>query len=157
MRKLRMRQVDIGVGAVVVAFAIFVLTQSLQLDFYNEGVPGPGFFPSLLAVALAVTGGLLSLTSVLGNKDGGEEFHMPSRGQATRSLSVWLAVAGAVLLVSVAGFILAMLALAVVLVLGLEAKRNLAGIAVVILIPLLTYLLFSVLLSVQLPTGVFGI
>ncbi|MGH2775729.1 MAG: tripartite tricarboxylate transporter TctB family protein [Actinomycetota bacterium] len=156
MKRFSLQQVDIGIGAIVVALALFVLVQSLQLDFYLDGIPGPGFFPTLLAVALGLAGVALAVTSFIGRKES-EEFEAPSRAQLMRSLSVWLAVAGSVLLVPIAGFLLSMLALAAVLILGLERKRTLAGIAAVILIPLLAYLVFSVLLGVSLPTGVFGI
>lgn len=157
MKRFSLQQVDMGIGAIVVALALFVLVQSLQLDFYIDGIPGPGFFPTLLAVTLALAGVILAVISFIGSKDSSEEFDAPSRAQVRRSLGVWLAVAGSVLLVSIAGFVLSMLVLAAALILGLERKRHLAGIAAVILIPLLAYVLFGVLLQVSLPTGVFGI
>jgi putative tricarboxylic transport membrane protein len=156
MKRFSLQQVDVGVGAIFVALALWVLIHSLQLDFYLDGIPGPGFFPTLLAVALGLAGVALSVTSFIKRKEP-EEFDAPSRAQLKRSLSVWLAVAGSVLLVPVLGFILSMLFLAAVLILGLERKRHVAGIAAVILIPLLAYLLFVALLGVEFPTGVFGI
>jgi putative tricarboxylic transport membrane protein len=157
MKRYGLHQIDMGLGAIFVAFALFVFVQSLKLDFYRDGIPGPGFFPILLAVALAIAGSILIVTSFAGRKDSQEEFETPSRAQVRRSLSVWLAVLGAVLLVPILGFILSMLILAAVLILGLEGKRHVAGIAAVILIPLSAYLLFVALLGVQFPTGVFGI
>lgn len=157
MKRYSLHQVDMGLGAIFVAIALFILFQSMQLDFYVDNVPGPGFFPTLLALSLAIAGSILTVTSFLGRKDSQEEFEAPTRAQVKRSLSVWLAVLVAVLLVPVLGFILSMLFLAAVLILGLERKRHIAGIAAVILIPLLAYLLFVVLLGVEFPTGVFGI
>jgi hypothetical protein len=157
MKRYSLHQIDMGLGAIFVALALFVLIQSLQLDFYVESVPGPGFFPTLLAIALAIAGFILTITSFVGRKDSQEEFDAPTRAQVKRSLSVWLAVLVAVLLVPVLGFILSMLFLAAALILGLERKRHLSGIAAVILIPLLAYLLFVALLGVEFPTGVFGI
>ena len=157
MKRYSLHQVDMGLGAIFVAIALFVLVQSMQLDFYVESVPGPGFFPTLLAIALAIAGSILTVTSFLGRKDSQEEFDVPTRAQVKRSLSVWLAVLVSVLLVPVLGFILSMLFLAAALILGLERKRHVAGIAAVILIPLLAYLLFVALLGVDFPTGVFGI
>lgn len=157
MKRYSLQQVDMGLGAIFVALALFVLVQSLQLDFYVESVPGPGFFPTLLAIALAIAGSILTVTSFIGRKDSQEEFETPTRAQVQRSLSVWLAVLVAVLLVPVLGFILSMLFLSAALILGLERKRHIAGIAAVILIPLLAYLLFVALLGVDFPTGVFGI
>jgi putative tricarboxylic transport membrane protein len=157
MKRYSLHQIDMGLGAIFVALALFVLIQSLQLDFYVESVPGPGFFPTLLAVALAISGLILTVTSFVAGKKSKEEFDAPTRAQVKRSLSVWIAVLLAVLLVPVLGFILSMLILAAALILGLERKRHLSGIAAVILIPLLAYLLFVALLGVEFPTGVFGI
>ncbi|MGH2778361.1 MAG: tripartite tricarboxylate transporter TctB family protein [Actinomycetota bacterium] len=157
MKRTKAQQIDVGVGAIVVALGIFVLLQSQELDFYLEGIPGPGFFPSLLAGALAVAGGLLCLAGFIGSKDTSEDLELATRAQAKRSLGVWVALLGSVLLVSVAGFLIAMLVLVGVLIFGLEGKRNLRGLAAVILIPLSAHLLFAELLQVQLPTGVFGI
>ena len=120
-------------------------------------MPGPGFFPILLAVVLAIAGSILTVTSFIGRKDSQEEFETPTRAQVQRSLSVWLAVLVSVLLVPVLGFILSMLLLAASLILGLERKTHVSAIAAVILIPLLAYLLFVALLGVDFPTGVFGI
>jgi putative tricarboxylic transport membrane protein len=156
MKRFNSHQVDVGIGAIVVALALFILVQSLQLKFYIEGIPGPGFFPTLLAIALGLTGVILAVVSFVRSKSSSEPFAAPTRNQVKRSLSVWLAVVASVLLVSIVGFILAMLALAAFLILGLERQRTLAGVASVIIIPLGAYLLFSALLGVPLPAGVFG-
>jgi hypothetical protein len=150
------RQIDVGLGAIIVALGIFVLLQSLRLDFYLEGIPGPGFFPTLVAGALAIAGGLLCLSGLFGHKDTSADFDPPTRSQARRSLGIWIALVGSVLLVPIAGFVIAMLALVGILIFGLEGKRDLRGLVAVIAIPGLVYLLFVMLLQVQLPTGMFG-
>jgi hypothetical protein len=156
MKNFNTHQVDVGIGAIVVAIALFVFVQSLQLDFYIEGIPGPGFFPTLLAIALGLSGVILAVVSFVRSKSSSEPFEAPTRDQVKRSLGVWLAVLGSVLLVPIAGFVLAMLALAAVLILGLEGQRTIKGVAGVIIIPVGAYLLFSGLLGVPLPAGVFG-
>ena len=156
MKRFNTHQVDVGIGAIVVAIALFVFVQSQQLDFYIEGIPGPGFFPTLLAIALGLSGVILAVVSFVRSKSSSEPFEAPTRDQVKRSLGVWLAVLGSVLLVPIAGFVLAMLALAAVLILGLEGQRTIKGVAGVIIIPVGAYLLFSGLLGVPLPAGVFG-
>jgi putative tricarboxylic transport membrane protein len=156
MKRFNTHQVDTGIGVIVVALALFVLMQSLQLNFYVDGIPGPGFFPTLLAIALGLTGLILTVVSFVRAKTSSEPFEAPTRSQVMRSLSVWLAVVGSVLLVPVGGFVLAMLALSAFLILGLERQRTIKGVAGVIIIPLGAYLLFSGLLGVPLPAGVFG-
>jgi putative tricarboxylic transport membrane protein len=151
-----MRKVDVGLGAVCVAAGLFMLVQSLKLDFTIENTPGPGFFPSLLATALALVGATLAVTSAMSSKPG-DVLELPERSKAQRSVGLWVLLLASVLLIAVVGFTIAMLTFVAVLIFGLEGKRNLAGVATIILIPFSIYLLFGVLLQVRFPTGVFGI
>ena len=151
-----MRKVDIAAGMIFMACGALVLTESLPLNFYAEGVPGPGFFPTLLAIALAVTGGLLLFTRLRRPEAALGEFALPSRPQAGRSLGLWLAILVAVLAVDVVGFLLAMVLLVAVLMLGIERAPGLVAIATIVVTPLLAYLLFAQLLQVPLPSGLFG-
>jgi putative tricarboxylic transport membrane protein len=151
-----MRRVDIVAGAIFIAFGVFVLTQSLPLNFYAEGVPGPGFFPTLLAIAMAVAGGLLLFTRLRRPEAALGDFALPSRTQAGRSLGLWIAILAAVLLVDVVGFLVAMVFLVAVLLIGLERRHGVAAIATIVLAPSLAYLLFARLLQVPLPPGLFG-
>jgi putative tricarboxylic transport membrane protein len=156
VKKLTVRKVDMGVGAAIALIGAYSLTQALQLSFYEEGVPGPGFFPSLLGMLL-IAGGLSLFVMRLKKSDAAsEEFDLPSRLQARRSLGVWVALLAAVSLVNVIGFVLAMVVLVAGVLLGIERRRNVAAVATIVLIPLLAYLLFAALLQVPLPTGLFG-
>jgi putative tricarboxylic transport membrane protein len=150
-----MRKVDIGVGIVCVVAGLFMLFQSLKLDFTIEDTPGPGFFPSLLAVGLALVGAALAVTSAMSSTGAGF-LEVPERSKVQRSLGLWILLLASVLLVTVVGFTIAMLVLVAALIFGLEGKRNLAGVATIIIIPLSVYLLFGLLLQVRFPTGVFG-
>lgn len=149
------RKVDMGLGAFCVAVGVIMLFQSLKLDFTIEDTPGPGFFPSLLAVALALIGGALAVTSWVSSKPD-DILELPPRSRVQRSVGLWVFLLASVLLITVVGFMIAMLVLVASLVFGLEGKRNLAGVATIILIPLLAYLLFAVLLQVRFPTGMLG-
>jgi putative tricarboxylic transport membrane protein len=150
------RKVDIAAGAIFIVCGVLVLTQSLPLNFYAEGVPGPGFFPTLLAIALGVTGGLLLFTRLRRPEAALGDFALPTRTQAGRSLGMWIAILVAVLAVDVVGFLVAMVLLVAALMLGIERRRSLAAIATIVLTPLLAYLLFAQLLQVPLPAGLFG-
>jgi putative tricarboxylic transport membrane protein len=150
------RKIDMVAGTIFILAGVFILTRSLRLNFYAEGVPGPGFFPSLLAIALAVTGGLLVLTRLRRPEGAFGDFTLPSRMHAQRSLGLWVAILAAVLLVDVVGFLVAMVFLVAVALIGIERRRGLAAIATIVLAPALAYLLFAQLLQVQLPSGLFG-
>jgi putative tricarboxylic transport membrane protein len=155
MERLTARRVDVIAGSIFVAVGVFVLFQSLKLSFYIDEVPGPGFFPTVLAVALMICGGLLILMALTGSAKG-EEFELPTRGQAQRSLGLWLAILATCILVGVIGFLAAMFLLVAVILLGIEGRRSVGTIAAIILTPMLAYLLFGVLLRVPLPSGPFG-
>lgn len=151
-----LRHVDAASGALLVCLGAFVLVQSRQLTFYDEGVPGAGFFPALLAVVLVVLGGALCLRRWWGPVVTAEEFRLPSRHQAQRSLSLWAVVLVGALLVGPAGFPVAMGLLVAAILFGIEGRRGLGAILTTILIPLLSWLIFAQLLQVPLPTGPFG-
>jgi putative tricarboxylic transport membrane protein len=151
-----MRLVDIVAGAVLIALSIVVIPESLALQFYSEGVPGPGFFPTLLAITLVVSGALLIASRLTKPANAFPEFERPSRSQAQRSLGVWMALLAAAVLVNVLGFLASMVVLVAVLLLGVERRRGLSTIVTIVVTPLLAYLLFGALLQVPLPSGVFG-
>ena len=143
-------------GAVFVALSGLVLVEGVGLQFYSEGVPGPGFFPILIAVTLAISGILLIASRAAKPAGDFSEFERPSRSQAHRSFGAWLVLLGAALLVNFVGFLVAMFLLVAALLLGIERRRGLGTIATIILTPLLAYLFFDVLLQVRLPVGLFG-
>lgn len=151
-----MRRIDIAAGVTFILSAVLVLTRSLRLNFYAEGVPGPGFFPSVLAIALAVAGVLLVITRLRRPEGAFGDFTRPSRMRAQRSLGLWIAILVAALLVGVVGFLVAMVFLVAVLLIGIERRRGLATIATIVVTPALAYLLFAELLQVPLPAGLFG-
>lgn len=155
-RHVTLREADAFSGAVIAVFGAFVLVQSLQLSFYLEGVPGPGFFPALVAIALIGLGAWLVVTRWRATRDPADGFKLPSRQQATRSLGLWVTILAAALLVAPLGFPLAMFLLVAVILFVLEGRRGLGPILATILIPVLSWLLFAELLQVPLPAGPFG-
>jgi putative tricarboxylic transport membrane protein len=156
VRRLTFRQVDVIAGSIVTLVGFLVLYHSLQLAFYVEDVPGPGFFPTLLAVALSACGAALAASSARASEDDAEEFVLPSSWQARRSLGLWVAVLVASILVEIIGFLAAMFLLVALILLGIERRRGIGTIITIIATPVLAYLLFGALLRVPLPTGVFG-
>lgn len=152
-----MRTVDIAIGIFFVAFAGVVLTQSVQLEYYDRGIPGPGFFPILLACALALTGLLLVVSRLRGADADFGVFEGPSRSELRRALTVWLAIAIATAVMNLVGFLLTTGVLVAVLLLGVERLRTWTAVLTVILIPVVFYTVFAVLLKVRLPVGPWGI
>ncbi len=156
-RPTTLREADILSGAILAVLGVFVLVQSLQMTFYNENEPGPGFFPVLLAIALIVLGGCLVVTRLRAPRDAADDFEMPTGQQAKRSLSLWAALLGAALLVGSLGFLLTMFLLVAVILFVIEGRRGLGSVLTTITVPVLAWLLFGQLLQVRLPTGPLGI
>lgn len=155
-RLTTLREADIVSGGVLAAFGVFVTFQSLQLSFYSDRVPGPGFFPALLGIALIIAGGYLLLTRLRSTGDSADGFTLPNRQQAIRALSLWVTILVATLLVGPLGFLLPMFLLVGVILFVIESRRGLGPAVTTIAIPLLTWLLFVQLLQVRLPAGPFG-
>ncbi len=155
-RPTTFREADTISGVVLVVLGVFVLFQSLQLSFYIESIPGPGFFPALLAIALVALGAWLVITRLRAARNADDGFELPSRHQAIRSLSLWGVVLAGALLVGPVGFPLAMLLLVGVILFVIEGRHGLGPVLTTILIPLLSWLLFAELLQVPLPAGPFG-
>jgi putative tricarboxylic transport membrane protein len=155
-RPTTMRGVDALSGVVLAIFGVFMLYQSLQMSFYADNVPGPGFFPALLAVALIVLGATLVVTRLRTPHDTADRLRLPSRQQASRSLSLWVAALAAALLVEPLGFPLAMFLLVAVILFVIEGRRGIGSAVTAVMIPLLAWLLFAELLLVPLPAGPFG-
>jgi putative tricarboxylic transport membrane protein len=152
-RPTTIREVDALSGAIVATLGLFMLYQSMQMSFYADGVPGPGFFPALLAAALIVLGASLVVTRLRKPQDAADRHQLPNRRQASRALSLWITALAATLLVDPLGFPLAMFLLVALILFVIEGRRGLGAIATAILIPLLAWLLFAELLLVPLPAG----
>lgn len=150
------RTADVVVGAVTVALAAYVFLEGRELDFYADGVPGPGFFPILVGIALLVSGLMLIALRLL--RIGMPEAEDEERSQILpRSLLVWLVLILSAALIPVLGFVATMVLLVAALLFGFERRRSIGALVAVVLIPGLAYWLFARVLGVLLPTGVFGI
>lgn len=151
-----MRTIDIGIGVFFMAFAGFVLTQSTQLALYERGIPGPGFFPTLLAVLTAGLAALLVISRLRGAETQFGAFELPARSELARALGVWSAILIASVLMDVIGFVVTSTVLIGVLLLGVERLRSWRAMLTVVLIPIVFYVVFAVLLRVRLPAGPWG-
>ncbi len=152
-----MRKVDIAIGAFFFVAGASVLPLALALDLYQRsGIPGAGFFPLVLSVTILSLGAALVISRLIGPAERFGKWSPPSLPSARRALGVWITIAVGVVLMPLAGFVWAMLALTAILLLGIEGLRSWRALATVVMVPLSFYLLFGVLLDVRLPAGVFG-
>ncbi|HEY3747624.1 MAG TPA: tripartite tricarboxylate transporter TctB family protein [Pseudonocardiaceae bacterium] len=171
-----MQRADVVAGTAVAALGAFALVTALNLAFLSQsGVPGPGFFPTLLSGLLVVLGVVLAIMSLRGRQSGNAEDtdiedeptrHVPGelvtegptgRARVMRAGSVWLCFLIAVPVLTYLGFVPAMAILIAALLFGVERRFNWRSLVLAVVVPVGVYELFVHLLSIPLPTGVFVI
>jgi hypothetical protein len=149
-RPVPIRTGEILVAAALSAVAAFFVWQAALLDFGRVGLPGPGFFPFALGIALALASVLILYVAV----------RMPAKGEAVflghrDVLVVMVALAGMASAFEQADTYL-VLGVFVTVLLLLVARttvwRTLLGASLGMV---LVWAVFSVALGVRLPTGDF--
>src|ERR1700743_1943704 len=168
-----MQRADVVAGTAVAAPGAFALVTALNLAFLSDsGVPGPGFFPTLLSGLLVVLGVVLGVTSLRkrpatetgGETGAGDEAEQlpaadsPSgRSRVLRAGAVWVCFLLAVPILTYLGFVPAMAILVALLLFGVERRLDWRSLVVAVVVPVGVYELFVHLLSIPLPTGVIAI
>jgi len=163
--------VVLGASVAVVGFAALVL--SLRMPFYAEGIPGPGFLPSLVSSGLLIMGLLLAWQSrrpsgpevrAIGAVTSFEKHahsHSAPEGEASkflpkRTIAVFAGYALSAPLLAAFGFVVTGMLLVAYLLLIVEKRRQLSSVAAVALVPTAIYVLFVHLLGIELPSGPIG-
>lgn len=146
-----MATIDRVGGLALVVLALGVVWEARTLPFGTLHNPGPGFAPTLLAVALGVFAILIIAV-------GG---HSPplsalTWGEGTHALAILGASAFAALILERLGYRLTMLLVLVFLLGVVERKRPLTVAALSLVLSFGSFYLFHNLLKVQLPRGPLG-
>jgi hypothetical protein len=151
-----------GVVTAVVGAAAFWDAKGLHM-FGENNVPGPGFFPKILAGLLVVLGLILAgmaarepapVSAAGGPGEASEASDEgPTRNGRLRAAAVLIAFAIVAPLVSVIGYIPATVLLVLVILYGIERRRDFRSLVAALLIPTATYLLFAHAFSIPLPAG----
>ncbi len=135
-----------------------MLAETLRkLPYSVDGVPGPGFLPFWLALAIIALGSVLVVRTVSADASGGEIIEWPDRGGWRRIAIVLVVLAAGLLLLNRLGFF-AITVLYVALVgfgMGMRSWRVLAPVS--LLTALAIYVVFGVWLKVPLPKGILGL
>ncbi len=152
IRSVRVGDVVLGIGALSLGIAVFVMT--LRFPRMPGGMPGPGLFPQVLALLL-VAFGLACLWQGRKAEEGGEAVALPPRQASLRAVIVLGSGFVFLAILPHVGFSLAAFALLLfqMLLLGVPLRRALP---ISVLIVVFTVLLFEQLLRVPLPRGFIG-
>jgi len=153
-----MRIAHLALGLAAASVGAAALLSGAQLQWFGEhGVPGPGLFPSLVALALVALGLVLATVSLArrgGTRDGDQlATGTFDRSGLLRAGRVWVGFTVAIGLLAPLGFVPAMVLLLAFLVLVVERQRGIVPILTVIILPTAVYLLFTAVLGVDLPAS----
>ncbi len=153
-----MRRLDFCTGLVTTAVGLLALWDASDLPMFGQNhVPGPGFFPKVLAILLTVLGVLLAVTALRGQPaeivEDSEGAAAPNRAGRVRAVAVLIALAIFGPLVSVIGYVPAMVLLVLVVLYGIEGRRDLRSAVAALAIPVATFLLFAHVFAIPLPAG----
>jgi len=129
-----------GFGAVAAVFGVIALVDASGLAMFGKkGVPGPGFFPISLSVAVIALGLFLVAVSVVRAIRHGRGPVGQMRGvgsELLRAAGVWLGFLIGVALMPLIGFVPATVLLIAYLVFGLERIKGVKAVLVIVAVPL---------------------
>jgi hypothetical protein len=151
------RWVHVVLGLVVAGLGAWLLYRSrTELDFRgSNNEPGPGYLPVLLTICLIGLGLALAAVWLFGPRARSGE--APTLSLRPRHLAraglVWLALVVCAALIEPLGFLVAGEVLVVLVIVVIERLRSIPSIIALLLVPPAMYVLFAVLLEVQLPGG----
>jgi putative tricarboxylic transport membrane protein len=146
-----MRVIEQTFAGLWFSFGVAVCGQSLQLGLFGDFGPGPGFFPLISGVILAVSAGILFFSKSHHLGDGMSFW--TSRAALIRVVTVVVLMALLILLMPSAGFLLAGCLVTPVMIKAAGGGSWLMALGVGIGAPASVYVLFVEVLNSPLPRG----
>ena len=146
-----MRRRELAAAAVLLAFALFAVTQARGLRFGTVAAPGPGFFPLCLAIALCLAGIGLIVQAWRAAPAG-----PPAPSPGLRRFAVVGTLASLLvyaLVLEQLGFLLATFALLLFFFRVLQRQSWLVVVTGSLATSILAYLVFKTWLGINLPGG----
>ncbi|MEI7670534.1 MAG: tripartite tricarboxylate transporter TctB family protein [Syntrophales bacterium] len=151
-----MKKRDLVSSIVWMALGGLFVVGALQHGLMRKGVPGPGFLPFLSGLAL-ISVSLFVLIPALrhGNDNQGSAF-FPERGSFRKIMFALAALFGYGIALGYLGYLLTTFLFMLSMGRLMESKGWMATTLLALLTAVLSYLLFVVLMEVQLPQGPLG-
>jgi len=151
-----MKKNDLVFGLIFIALGLFIFTQTVSYPSLEKGHPGPGLFPNLLALLFIIFGGVLIFKARKQSvPKEAEEAIVPGPKRISNAFFVLGVTIIFVMAVNPVGFLITSAFLLFLLMkkLGVSLFRS-AGASLII--TLFINLMFSKILRVPLPSGIFG-
>lgn len=146
------RHVDQISSALWISFGIFVISQSLKLDYTDDFGPSAGFFPFWLGVIAILLGGILAIQASFSRKTK-LEVTIASKSAAFKMFMITVGLFVFFLLIERAGFFLSAGLLFLFLLYAVERQSLKYSLSAAVLSFFLLWLIFGVGLKLQLPVG----
>jgi putative tricarboxylic transport membrane protein len=150
-----MRRLNIAAALVFLALSAIVVAGTSDLAYWSDFAPGPAFAPIWIAVAGAVLALLLLFQEA--RDPTREPADLPPRPALTRVLLAIAALVSALAVAPRLGFVAAVVALTLFVLLVVERRRVLPSLIVTALTAALVQGVFVAWLNVQLPKGFLGL
>ena len=151
-----MKKNDIIFGIIFIALGTFIFIQTVSYPSLEKGHPGPGLFPNLLAILFIIFGGVLIYKARKPLKHDDTELEIPSLPKKVSNAFFVLGIV--IVFVAVfnsIGFLITSAVLTFLLMKKLGVTLFRSAIASMV-ITLFINLMFSKILRVPLPPGIFG-
>jgi putative tricarboxylic transport membrane protein len=151
-----MKNRDLTSSIVWMALGGLFVVGALQQGLMRKGVPGPGFLPFFSGLALIFLSFIVLIPTLgqRGKDEGGDFF--PERGSFRKLLFAVIALFAFGFALDYGGYLLTTFLFMFFIIRLMKPKGWRTTTLVALLTAVLSYLLFVVLLEVQLPTGLFG-
>ena len=143
---MKARNADLWSGLALAVLAAYIIVQASRWDYMGPDGPGAGFFPLWYGIAMLVLSAALAASSLLRAQP--EPMHWRGAGRAA---AVSAALAAAVALFKLVGFAIGFAALAFFIVLVMYRRPWPLAAAVAVGLAGGFYLVFPLLLGVNLP------
>ena len=151
-----MKNRDLVSTIVWMALGGMFVAGALHLGLMRKGVPGPGFLPFLSGLALIIVSLFVLIPALgqMGKAEGGDFF--PEPGSLRKLLSALAALFAFGVALEYAGYLITTFLFMLFIARLMEPTRWRTAILMALLTAVLSYLLFVVLLEVQLPRSPLG-
>lgn len=140
-------------GGVVLCLAAAILWQGRGLSIGNLHAPGPGFFPTLVAVILII----LSLSLIIAGNKKIEKSPFVYKQSGSRLILVFLSLLAYFFFLESLGFVVMSFLFMASLFVTVTTQKWYIALLWALVATGLAYFLFEVLLKSNLPKGVFGL
>ncbi len=141
-------------GLAILAFGGALLVESLKLPYFVEEVPGPGFLPFWLSLAIVAVGVILAVRGMGARRATTVSGGWPDIAGIRRIAITLAALAATLVFLESLGFFLCVILFVAAMTLALGSRSWRELVVIPLLAAAVLYGVFGVWLKVPLPTGI---